>query len=146
VSIAIPAIERVLFTEEQIDQRIRELAAEISRDYRGKTVKLIGVLKGSVFFLTELARRLEVPVQVDFLAISSFWVAEFLALGGGSLAEAQRVFDAACAYANDVGLFAEEIAPHTGEALGNFPQAYTHVGLINAALSIAKRARERRAA
>jgi len=78
--------------------------------------------------------------------ISSFWVAEFLALGGGSLAEAQRVFDAACAYANDVGLFAEEIAPHTGEALGNFPQAYTHVGLINAALSIAKRARERRAA
>jgi hypoxanthine phosphoribosyltransferase len=67
-----PNIEKVLFTEEQIDRRIREVAAEISRDYQGRTVKLIGVLKGSVFFLTELARRLEVPVKVDFLAISSF--------------------------------------------------------------------------
>jgi hypoxanthine phosphoribosyltransferase len=67
-----PAIERVLFTEEQIDRRIREVAARISRDYEGRTLKLIGVLKGSVFFLTELARRLEVPVKVDFLAISSF--------------------------------------------------------------------------
>jgi GH15 family glucan-1,4-alpha-glucosidase len=78
--------------------------------------------------------------------IASFWVAEFLALGGGSLEEAERVFDAACRYANDVGLFAEEIDPHTGEALGNFPQAYTHVGLINAALSIHQRATKRRAA
>src|SRR6266567_9272728 len=69
---AIPGIDRVLFTEEQIDQRIRELAAQISRDYEGKVVKLIGVLKGSVFFLTALARHIEVPVQVDFLAISSF--------------------------------------------------------------------------
>src|SRR5215217_7638303 len=67
-----PNIERVLFTEEQIDGRIREVAAEISRDYQGRAIKLIGVLKGSVFFLTELARRLEIPVKVDFLAISSF--------------------------------------------------------------------------
>jgi hypoxanthine phosphoribosyltransferase len=67
-----PNIERILFTEEQIDRRIREVAAEISRDYHGRPIKLIGVLKGSVFFLTELARRLEVPVKVDFLAISSF--------------------------------------------------------------------------
>jgi hypoxanthine phosphoribosyltransferase len=69
---AIPGIERVLFTEEQIDQRIREVAAEISRDYQGKTVKLIGVLKGSVFFLTALARYIEAPVTIDFLGISSF--------------------------------------------------------------------------
>ena len=67
-----PNIERVLFTGEQIDRRIREVAAQISRDYAGRTLKLIGVLKGSVFFLTELARRLELPVKVDFLAISSF--------------------------------------------------------------------------
>jgi hypoxanthine phosphoribosyltransferase len=67
-----PAIERVLFTEEQIEQRIRDVAAQISRDYEGRTVKLIGVLKGSVFFMTELARRLSVPVKMDFLAISSF--------------------------------------------------------------------------
>jgi hypoxanthine phosphoribosyltransferase len=67
-----PGVERVLFTEEQIDRRIREVAAEISRNYSGKVVKLVGVLKGSVFFLTELARHIEIPVKVDFLAISSF--------------------------------------------------------------------------
>src|ERR1043166_8086851 len=69
---AIPGIERVLFTEAQIDARIRELAAEISRNYAGRTVKLVGVLKGSTFFLTALARHIEIPVKVDFLAISSF--------------------------------------------------------------------------
>jgi hypoxanthine phosphoribosyltransferase len=68
----IPGLDRVLFTEEQIDARIRELAAEISRDYAGKTIKLIGVLKGSIFFLTALARHIEIPVEIDFLGISSF--------------------------------------------------------------------------
>ncbi len=67
-----PVIERVLFTEEQIDRRIREVAEEITRNYQGKTVKLIGVLKGSVFFLTALARYIHVPLKIDFLAISSF--------------------------------------------------------------------------
>jgi hypoxanthine phosphoribosyltransferase len=67
-----PAIERVLFTEEEIARRIGELGARISQDYAGKTLKLIGVLKGSVFFLTALARAIEVPVQIDFLGISSF--------------------------------------------------------------------------
>jgi hypoxanthine phosphoribosyltransferase len=69
---SIPGVDRVLFTEEQIDARIREVAAEISRHYEGRTVKLIGVLKGSVFFLTALARYVEVPVKIDFLAISTF--------------------------------------------------------------------------
>src|SRR5690348_18349477 len=69
---AIPEIDRVLFTAEQIDERIREVAAEISRRYEGRTVKLIGVLKGSIFFLTALAKYIEVPVKIDFLAISSF--------------------------------------------------------------------------
>jgi hypoxanthine phosphoribosyltransferase len=68
----LPGLERILFTEEQIDQRIREVGAEISRHYQGKTVKLVGVLKGSVFFLTALARHIEVPVKIDFLGISSF--------------------------------------------------------------------------
>jgi hypoxanthine phosphoribosyltransferase len=67
-----PNVERVLFTEEQIAERIREVAAKISQDYQGKTLKLIGVLKGSVFFLTELARHLDIPVKIDFLGISSF--------------------------------------------------------------------------
>ena len=67
-----PGIERVLFTEEQILQRIQEVAAEISTRYRGRELKLIGVLKGSVFFLTALARAIEIPIKIDFLAISSF--------------------------------------------------------------------------
>jgi hypoxanthine phosphoribosyltransferase len=68
----IPNIERILFTEEQIEARIREVAAEISADYQGRALKLIGVLKGSVFFLTALARFIQVPVKIDFLGISSF--------------------------------------------------------------------------
>jgi len=71
-SAPVPGIERILFTQEQIDQRIREVGEEISRNYAGKVLKLIGVLKGSVFFLTALARRIDVPVKIDFLGISSF--------------------------------------------------------------------------
>lgn len=65
-------IERVLFTEEQIETRIHEVAGEISRNYAGRDLKLIGVLKGSIFFLTALARYVTVPVKIDLLAISSF--------------------------------------------------------------------------
>ena len=65
-------IARVLFTEEQVSARIREVAAEISEKFRGREVKLVGVLKGSVFFLTALARAIDIPVKIDFLAISSF--------------------------------------------------------------------------
>src|SRR5580692_2048243 len=65
-------IERVLFTEEQVNTRIREVAAEISEKFKGREVKLVGVLKGSVFFLTALARAIDIPVKIDFLAISSF--------------------------------------------------------------------------
>jgi hypoxanthine phosphoribosyltransferase len=67
-----PEIERILFTEEEVQARIREVGAEISEKYRGRELKLIGVLKGSVFFLTALAREIEVPVKMDFLGISSF--------------------------------------------------------------------------
>lgn len=65
-------LEKILFTEDEIAQRIREVGQEITRVYAGRTVKLIGVLKGSVFFLTELARHIAVPVKIDFLGISSF--------------------------------------------------------------------------
>jgi len=68
----IPDLEKVLFTEEQIDARVREVAAEISRDYAGRQLKLVGVLKGSVFFLTALARHIGTPLTIDFLGISSF--------------------------------------------------------------------------
>jgi len=71
-TVPIPGVERVLFTEEQIENRIREVAAEISRNYEGRAIKLVGVLKGSIFFLTALARHIEVPLKIDFLGISSF--------------------------------------------------------------------------
>jgi GH15 family glucan-1,4-alpha-glucosidase len=71
--------------------------------------------------------------------VCAFWAAEYLALGGGPLAEAERMFEHVLRFANDVGLYAEEMDPTTGAPLGNFPQAFTHIGLINAALSIEQR-------
>ncbi|BDU74309.1 glycoside hydrolase family 15 protein [Mesoterricola silvestris] len=69
--------------------------------------------------------------------ICSFWWAEALALAG-RLEEAVSVFERVCAFANPVGLFSEDIDPATGRLLGNFPQAYTHVGLINAAITLSE--------
>jgi len=83
-------------------------------------------------------RTVDSPGEGAF-GICSFWGAEYLALGGGTLEEAQAALERLSAYANDVGLFAEEIDPQTGDALGNFPQAFTHVGLINTALSLVHR-------
>ncbi len=68
--------------------------------------------------------------------IASFWAVECRALSG-DVAGARRDFERACGAANDVGLMAEEVDPATGAALGNFPQAFSHVGLINAALTLA---------
>lgn len=63
---------RVLISEEDVDRRIAEIAAEISRDYAGKSVHLLCILKGSVFFTCELAKRLTVPVTLDFMSCSSY--------------------------------------------------------------------------
>jgi len=73
--------------------------------------------------------------------ICAFWDVEYLALGGGTLEQAHRQFESLLKYGNDLGLFSEEIDPATGEALGNFPQAFTHVGLISAALTLEERER-----
>jgi GH15 family glucan-1,4-alpha-glucosidase len=73
--------------------------------------------------------------------ICSSWVTEHLAAGGGPLAEAEGWFRQYLAHANDLGLYAEETDPATGAALGNFPQAFSHVGLISAALAIEARRR-----
>lgn len=75
--------------------------------------------------------------------ICAFWRVGFLAKGGGDFAEAEASFARLLGYANDVGLYAEEMDPETGEARGNFPQAFTHVGLISAALEL-EEARPRR--
>lgn len=63
---------RVLLSEEVVDAKINEIGKQISRDYEGKSVHLICVLKGSIFFTCELAKRITVPVTLDFLSVSSY--------------------------------------------------------------------------
>ena len=63
---------RVLLTEEEVNGKISEVARQISRDYEGKQVHLICILKGGVFFTCELAKRLTVPVSLDFMSVSSY--------------------------------------------------------------------------
>jgi GH15 family glucan-1,4-alpha-glucosidase len=75
--------------------------------------------------------------------VCGFWLVDFLARGGGTHAEAERLFRELCARQNDVGLYAEEIDPQSGAALGNFPQAFTHIGLLTAARTLAARAEGR---
>ena len=63
---------KVLISEEDVDARISEIGAQISRDYAGKEVHLICVLKGGSFFMCELAKRITVPVSLDFMYVSSY--------------------------------------------------------------------------
>lgn len=75
------------------------------------------------------------PGNEGAFGIASFWMVEYLALAG-RVAEATERFERLLGRSNDVGLYAEEIDPETGAALGNFPQAFTHVGLITAAMAL----------
>ena len=63
---------KVLVPEEEVDARIRALGEQISKDYEGKQIHLICVLKGGVFFMCELAKRITVPVSLDFMSVSSY--------------------------------------------------------------------------
>lgn len=63
---------KVLLSEEEVDARIRQIAAKISKDYAGKEIHMICVLKGGVFFTCELAKRLNMPVSMDFMSVSSY--------------------------------------------------------------------------
>ena len=63
---------RVLLTEEEVDAKIAELGRQISKDYEGRSVHLICVLKGGVFITCELAKRITVPVSLDFMSVSSY--------------------------------------------------------------------------
>ena len=65
-------IERVLFTEQELKDRVAELAAQIDRDYAGKEPMLISVLRGSFIFMADLARAITLPCTVDFMAVSSY--------------------------------------------------------------------------
>jgi hypoxanthine phosphoribosyltransferase len=62
----------VLITADELQRRVRELGQEISRDYAGGSLLLVGVLKGAVFFLADLMRAIEIPVEVDFMAVASY--------------------------------------------------------------------------
>ncbi len=65
-------ITKVLVTEEQINAKVAELAAEIDKRYEGKDVLLVGVLKGAVMFMADLSRAIQIPVQMDWMAVSSY--------------------------------------------------------------------------
>lgn len=62
----------VLLSEEQISKRVGEIAAEISADFAGEEVMLVGILKGAVIFMADICRKLTVPVELDFMAVSSY--------------------------------------------------------------------------
>jgi GH15 family glucan-1,4-alpha-glucosidase len=93
--------------------------------------------RGSLLYRYETGTDDGLPPGEGAFGLCSFWAVECVARGGNVRA-ATRTFEQLLAYANDVGLFAEEIDPDTGAALGNFPQAFTHIGLINAALTLAE--------
>ncbi|MFB9377515.1 hypoxanthine phosphoribosyltransferase [Kineococcus gynurae] len=65
-------LEHVLLSEEQLAERIRELAAELDRDYAGQDVLLVGVLKGAVMVMADLSRAMSIPLSMDFMAVSSY--------------------------------------------------------------------------
>lgn len=65
-------IAKVLFTEEQLQKRVREMGAEIARDYAGKTPTMVCILKGAVMFYTDLLRCMPIPLTMDFMAVSSY--------------------------------------------------------------------------
>ncbi len=67
-----PDIQEIVLTESQIRDRVRELGAEISRDYAGRSILLIAVLRGAALFIADLARDISVPVELDFMAVSSY--------------------------------------------------------------------------
>lgn len=63
---------KVLITEEEIAKRVAELGAQITEDYAGKSILLIGVLKGAAVFMSDLMRRIDIPVEIDFMVVSSY--------------------------------------------------------------------------
>lgn len=65
-------IDRVMFTQEEIQTRVEELGSRISRDYAGKSLILVGVLRGVIFFMVDLMRSIEIPLEVDFMSVSSY--------------------------------------------------------------------------
>jgi GH15 family glucan-1,4-alpha-glucosidase len=119
----LPATDpRVLATIDAIEERLTD---ERGLVYRYRTETGVDGLEGS---------------EGTFL-LCTFWLAEALAMAG-KVDRARSVFERAIQYVNDVGLLAEEVDPESGELLGNFPQAFSHVGLVNAAWAISRAERK----
>lgn len=127
-NLLLPVVEFLPFDDARVQATIDRTLAELTND-------------GLVY-----RYRAEdgLPGGEGAFVLCTFWMADALALSG-RLAEARDIFTGIADRANHLGLFAEEVDPHTGAFLGNFPQAFSHVGLINSALYLA-RAEERSAA
>jgi hypoxanthine phosphoribosyltransferase len=67
-----PDVGEILVQPDDLARRVRELGAEITRDYEGRPLLLVGVLKGAIFFLSDLMREIDIPVEVDFMAVASY--------------------------------------------------------------------------
>lgn len=65
-------VKEVLVTEEEINEKVRELGKKISEDYKDKDLILVGILKGAVIFMSDLARNIDIPMSMDFMAVSSY--------------------------------------------------------------------------
>ena len=65
-------VKEVLLTEEEIALRVKELGEEITRDYKGKDLVVVGILKGAVIFMSDLCKNIDLPITIDFMAVSSY--------------------------------------------------------------------------
>jgi hypoxanthine phosphoribosyltransferase len=65
-------VQEILFNEETVNEKIRQIGAEIARDYEGQDLLVIGILKGAVMFMSDLVKRIDYPVEFDFMAVSSY--------------------------------------------------------------------------
>lgn len=65
-------IEKILISEEELKKRVVEMGREIARDYEGKNLTIVGILKGAVIFFADLARAIDLPIQMDFMSVSSY--------------------------------------------------------------------------
>jgi GH15 family glucan-1,4-alpha-glucosidase len=123
-ALVIPRIGFLPATDQRVQSTVEQIRRHLSRDglvYRYRTAD--GLAGGEGTF-----------------TLCSFWLAEALALGG-QLDAAHEQFERVTRYANDLGLLAEEIDPDTREQLGNFPQGFSHLALIGAAVNLAKAAK-----
>lgn len=65
-------IDEILITEEELKEKIKELGRQITKDYKGKNLMLVGVLKGALMFMADLSRHIDLPLSLDFMAVSSY--------------------------------------------------------------------------